>query len=89
LSTEVVPWFEEGVVKQHGGWWEVGTTINSKARWRLLEIALELMYKTGFGIEESIFCAKRFTIMHTEKQKFNILCTQRFSILCTKKNKKI
>ncbi|MCI79601.1 hypothetical protein A2U01_0100872, partial [Trifolium medium] len=27
----------------HGGWWEVGTTINLKTRWRLLEIALQIV----------------------------------------------
>ncbi|MCI43815.1 hypothetical protein A2U01_0065053, partial [Trifolium medium] len=33
---------DEGNVVQHGGWWEVDTTINLKAGWRLLKIAFEL-----------------------------------------------
>ncbi|MCI53398.1 hypothetical protein A2U01_0074644, partial [Trifolium medium] len=29
-------------VGHHNGWWEVGTTINLRARWRLLRFALKL-----------------------------------------------
>ncbi|MCI41734.1 hypothetical protein A2U01_0062968 [Trifolium medium] len=31
----------QGWREQHGGWWEVGITINLKARWRIVEHALK------------------------------------------------
>ncbi|MCI88552.1 hypothetical protein A2U01_0109839, partial [Trifolium medium] len=49
MRTEGIP-RDEGMVNQHGGWWEVVTTINLKAMWRLLDIAFEnwMMQENGF-----------------------------------------